>query len=212
MAESSSWDDWERVIRDPASGPLDVLKAVGVYQRYLAAIEQAAAKAARADGNTWEEIGDAIGVTRQSAWQRLRTLKAPDLQELLLARGQQENLSGLALHTARQMASRFQPPASVRESARGPVSYVVVSLDDVPVCALWAGSDKREAGVVPARGHEREAQQWWWLLLSATSEDFHATDFVEFWAREGRAGYAVSEVHDAASVESLRARMRDIAA
>ena len=68
----SAWESWDRVIRDPESTPLEVLREVGTYQRYLAAVEEAAVKAARAGGATWEEIGQALDITRQSAWQRFR--------------------------------------------------------------------------------------------------------------------------------------------
>jgi hypothetical protein len=56
---------------DPASEPLEVLKMVGTYQRYLEAIEEHAVAAARAAGKTWEDIAAALGVRRQSAWKRL---------------------------------------------------------------------------------------------------------------------------------------------
>lgn len=61
---------WLRLIEDSQADPIDVLKTVGTYQRYLAAIEERAVRAARAAGRTWEEIAGAIGVSRQTAWEK----------------------------------------------------------------------------------------------------------------------------------------------
>ncbi|MDP8929894.1 MAG: hypothetical protein M3O70_15335 [Actinomycetota bacterium] len=72
MAGSSHWAEFDRVLHDPASTPLDVLRVVGTYRRYLAAVEEHAVRAARRMGTTWEDIGAALGVSRQAAWQRLR--------------------------------------------------------------------------------------------------------------------------------------------
>ncbi|MDP8937971.1 MAG: hypothetical protein M3O23_09645 [Actinomycetota bacterium] len=66
----SVWDQWEEAIRCPDPDPLEVLRAAGMYQRYLFEIQDKAVKAARAQGHTWEEIARAVGTTRQAAWQR----------------------------------------------------------------------------------------------------------------------------------------------
>ncbi len=66
----SAWDQWEDVIRRPDPDPLEVLRAAGMYQRYLFEVQDKAVKAARAQGHTWEEIAQAVGTTRQAAWQR----------------------------------------------------------------------------------------------------------------------------------------------
>jgi hypothetical protein len=47
---------------DPAVG----LRAVGALHRLAEQVESAAVARARAEGWTWEQIGDALGVTRQS--------------------------------------------------------------------------------------------------------------------------------------------------
>lgn len=73
--ERSIWSGFDDVIRDPNSEPLDVLRVVGRYKRYLDAVEQEAVKTARRTGATWQEIAETIGVTEQSAWQRLRHLE-----------------------------------------------------------------------------------------------------------------------------------------
>lgn len=49
---------------------MEVLRLAGTYQRYLFEVEDKAVRAARAQGRTWEEIGEAVGTTRQAAWQR----------------------------------------------------------------------------------------------------------------------------------------------
>lgn len=67
-AEQESPQKWLRLIESGDADPLDVLRTVGTYQRYLAAIEERAVTTARRLGLSWEEIAGAIGVTRQSAW------------------------------------------------------------------------------------------------------------------------------------------------
>jgi hypothetical protein len=47
---------------DPAVG----LRAVGALHRLAEQVEAAQVKAARQQGWTWEQIGDALGVSRQS--------------------------------------------------------------------------------------------------------------------------------------------------
>ncbi len=75
MTERSPWSEFDRVLHDPATTPLDVLRVVGTYRRYLDAIEEQGVLAARRMGATWEDIGAALGVTRQAAWQRLRQVE-----------------------------------------------------------------------------------------------------------------------------------------
>jgi hypothetical protein len=48
---------------DPAVG----LRAVGALRRLAEQVEAAAVARAREQGWTWEQVGDALGVTRQSA-------------------------------------------------------------------------------------------------------------------------------------------------
>jgi hypothetical protein len=70
VAGSSRWASLEEVIADRSRGPLEVLREVAKYQRYLAAIERRAVQASRAEGRTWDEVGAASGVTRQASWKR----------------------------------------------------------------------------------------------------------------------------------------------
>ena len=49
-----------------AADPAIRLRAVGALHRLAERVEVAAVDAARADGWSWEQIGDALGVSRQS--------------------------------------------------------------------------------------------------------------------------------------------------
>ena len=75
----------EQVLDDRGADPLQVLREVAKYQRYLAAIEDQAVKAARSAGHTWEEIARAVGNSRQAAWKRWRS-RGPDLGDSLTSR------------------------------------------------------------------------------------------------------------------------------
>jgi hypothetical protein len=66
----STWEAWDRLIRSADPDPLEVIRLAGTYQRYLFEVQDRAVRAARSQGRTWEEIGDAVGTTRQAAWQR----------------------------------------------------------------------------------------------------------------------------------------------
>ena len=71
--------DWLRLIESTETDPLEVMKVVGTYQRYLEAIEERAVRAARSMGRTWDEISGAMGVKKQSAWAKYeqdRAIKA----------------------------------------------------------------------------------------------------------------------------------------
>jgi hypothetical protein len=53
---------------DPAVG----LRAVGALHRLAEQVEAAQVRAARKQGWTWEQIGDALGVSRQSVHAKYR--------------------------------------------------------------------------------------------------------------------------------------------
>ena len=53
---------------DPAIG----LRAVGALHRLAEQVEAAQVRAARGQGWTWEQIGDALGVSRQSVHAKYR--------------------------------------------------------------------------------------------------------------------------------------------
>ncbi|HZT65558.1 MAG TPA: hypothetical protein VFA11_07195 [Acidimicrobiales bacterium] len=78
-----AWARWEAVVGSPDSDPLEVIALAGTYHRYLAAIEERAVRVSRARGATWQEIADAAGTTRQSAWEKWKAVEqltegAPD--------------------------------------------------------------------------------------------------------------------------------------
>ena len=78
MAAKERFGELDRVLSDRSASPLDVLREVSKYQRYLQAIEHRAVQAARKSGSTWEDIAQAVGNSRQAAWKRWR-YRGPDL-------------------------------------------------------------------------------------------------------------------------------------
>jgi hypothetical protein len=67
---SDAWDKWERLRQNPEADPIEVLRAVSSFQQYFAAIEKEAVRVARSQRHTWNEIGAALGRSRQAIWQR----------------------------------------------------------------------------------------------------------------------------------------------
>ncbi len=51
------------------SNPLEALRELAHGEAELGRLRRASMSAARADGATWEQIGEALGMTRQSAWE-----------------------------------------------------------------------------------------------------------------------------------------------
>lgn len=84
---SAAWDNWERLRQGPDADPLEVLRALSAFQKYFAAIEKEAVRVARSQNRTWQEIGDALGRTRQAVWQQRAASqvggsKAPDWEAI----------------------------------------------------------------------------------------------------------------------------------
>ena len=67
---STAWDNWERLRKDPNADPIEVLRAISAFQKYFSAIEKEAVRVARSQERTWQEIGAALGRSRQALWQR----------------------------------------------------------------------------------------------------------------------------------------------
>ena len=82
----SAWEAWDRLIHRRDTDPLEVLRAASQFQRYFDAVQGAAAKAARSEGITWEDIGRALGVSRQAAWERFATSEHEQLRKIALER------------------------------------------------------------------------------------------------------------------------------
>jgi hypothetical protein len=48
-----------------------------MYQRYFEAAQREAVRLARRAGHSWQEIAEAAGIARQSAWQKWRATDSP---------------------------------------------------------------------------------------------------------------------------------------
>jgi hypothetical protein len=79
MATDTSWQKWETLRRSADPDPIEVLQAVACFQRYFEAVENEAIKVARAQGRSWQEIGLALGRTRQALWQRVGSPKGEQI-------------------------------------------------------------------------------------------------------------------------------------
>ena len=64
-----------RLIGDWESAPLDGLCESAGLARAVDKLQRHLVQQARDSGRTWTEIGAALGVSRQSAWQRFATLE-----------------------------------------------------------------------------------------------------------------------------------------
>ena len=82
----SAWEAWDQLLHRRDANPLEVLRAASQFQRYFDAVQGAAAKAARGEGSTWDEIGQALGVSRQAAWERFATSEHEQLRKISLER------------------------------------------------------------------------------------------------------------------------------
>src|SRR4051812_25678611 len=80
---SELWSHWETVVGSGQADPLEVISLAQRFHCYLEAVETSAVKAARAGGASWQDIAEAAGTTRQSAWEKWKgmlrlTESAPD--------------------------------------------------------------------------------------------------------------------------------------
>jgi hypothetical protein len=82
----TAWAAWDRLIHSRDPDPLEVLRAASQFQRYFDAVAGPAANAARSQGNTWDQIGEALGVSRQAAWERFATSDHEQLRRITLER------------------------------------------------------------------------------------------------------------------------------
>lgn len=82
----SAWQAWDQLVHDGDPNPLEILRGASQFQRYFDAVQGAAVKAARGEGSTWDEIGQAIGVSRQAAWERFATSEHEQLRKIRLQR------------------------------------------------------------------------------------------------------------------------------
>src|ERR1700728_1547133 len=70
VAGGDLWAEWESLLDARSPDLLAILRVGAQLQAYLAAVEREALKAPRGSGLTWEQLGDALGTTRQAVWQR----------------------------------------------------------------------------------------------------------------------------------------------
>jgi|HubBroStandDraft_1064217.scaffolds.fasta_scaffold10992_3 hypothetical protein len=64
------WESWQQVIGGEDIDALEVLGTAAMYERYFQAVQGQAARLARAQGRSWQEIADAVGATKQTAWKK----------------------------------------------------------------------------------------------------------------------------------------------
>jgi hypothetical protein len=77
MAEQAdSWRRWQELIHAEDPDPLAILRLGAQFQAYFSTVEREALQAARADGVTWAQLGEALGTSRQAVWQRATTWDA----------------------------------------------------------------------------------------------------------------------------------------
>jgi len=76
-------------VEAPDGRPLAALAALREAQAHVDEAKRRAVVAARNDGASWSEIGDALGVSRQSAWQ----LYSQDLRAMLDRAAERSGLS-----------------------------------------------------------------------------------------------------------------------
>ena len=69
---TAQWaDDWDEALSSSDPEPLEVLRTSSMYLRYFEEAQRRAVGAAREKGASWQDIADASGITRQTAWQKL---------------------------------------------------------------------------------------------------------------------------------------------
>ena len=66
------WRRWRKALASEQPEPLEVARMAYAFERYFDVVKTEAVRAARKSGRSWDEVGDAIGTTRQSAWERYR--------------------------------------------------------------------------------------------------------------------------------------------
>jgi hypothetical protein len=72
MADDSQWEAWQQLIGREDVDALEVMAMAAMYERYFDEVQRHAARVARAQGRSWQEIADAVGTTKQTAWKKWR--------------------------------------------------------------------------------------------------------------------------------------------
>lgn len=85
-------------VASKADGPLGVLASIGTSAKQISEWRRDAVAKARKEGHSWAEIGEALGISKQAAWEQFNA----DIAEMLdnIARR-----SGLSEEEAMQIAT-----------------------------------------------------------------------------------------------------------
>ena len=71
-SENEVWTAWQELVSREELEPMEVLKAAAMYERYFQEVQTHSVQVARAEGHSWQDIADAVAVTKQAAWARWR--------------------------------------------------------------------------------------------------------------------------------------------
>ena len=97
----SAQSDLLSELRATGGDPLGTLRVVAKYRSLLDEVSRRAVLTARQTGRSWDDIANAVGTSRQSAWQRYRRLAPPEDAVLeVLARYPNRRRRHLALRDA----------------------------------------------------------------------------------------------------------------
>jgi hypothetical protein len=145
MASEKILSPWEELLGREDLEPMEVLKVASMYERYFQEVQRHAVGVARAEGRSWQDIGDEVGLSKQTAWAKWR-----DSDE----RGRKR----------RERSARFedvpvQPPAEAADVFDSMVVQVVDSLvprDDPRRGELLSAGRRTLAEAID--GHGRTSQ------------------------------------------------------
>jgi hypothetical protein len=159
MASEKIFGTWEDLLGREDLEPMEVLKVAAMYERYFQEVQRHAVDVARAEGRSWQDVADEVGLTKQTAWAKWR-----DADE----RGRKR----------RERSARFeefpvQPPADAAEVFDSMVVQVVDSL-------LPAGSPNRNDLLSAGRKALADAIE----AHGSTTRTVPFTLFASWWIRE----------------------------
>jgi len=72
MADETHWGTWQQLIAQDEVDALEVMGMAAMYQRYFEEVQRHAARVARAQGRSWQDIAAVVGTTKQTAWKKWR--------------------------------------------------------------------------------------------------------------------------------------------
>src|SRR4051794_39391608 len=68
--DPSLFAEWDRAISASQPDPMQIAALSARFPAYFTAVQKEAVTVAAASGKSWTEIAEALGITRQAAWQR----------------------------------------------------------------------------------------------------------------------------------------------